>query len=433
MFTPAPNKSIAYLTSRYPAMSHTFILREIEALKQHGLTIVPCSIRKPDMRHLTGAPEQKAAAETFYVLAAARRLMPLLAAQALLFQAPRRYLRTIALAWRTSAPGLRAHLYQLFYFVEATVLARHFRQHNITHLHNHFADMSANVAMLAAELADIPFSYTLHGPAELFEPQRWHLAQKTARAKFVVCISHFARSQAMYFSDPADWHKLKIIHCGVTASRYGAKSAPQRNAAATPLPTSQERPIKLVFVGRLTAIKGLRVLMDAFETARQAFPQLHLTLIGEGDERAFVEQRAGTLGGSVSLTGYQNQAQVADHLAQADIFVLPSFAEGVPVVLMEAMASRVPVISSLVAGIPELVEDGVSGYLVAPGDGAALASRIVTLAGDAKLRARMGAAGHKSVRAEFDTATEAARIAALFHGQAGDDIRPAPLDPQGVA
>ncbi len=412
-------KRIAYLTSLYPAMSHTFILREIEALRRLGFDVLPCAIRRPDIGKLPGAPEQKAAAETYYVLAAARKLWPLFAAQGQLFSRPGRYFRTLMLAWQTSAPGMRARLYQLIYFAEATVLARYLRKKNVTHLHNHFADVSANVAMLTAELADIPFSYTLHGPAELFEPQRWHLREKTARAAFVACISHFARSQVMYFADPEHWHKLKIIHCGVEPELYDRPKNSLGNETT-----------RLLFVGRLTAIKGLRVLLEAFAEAQKQHGGLQLTLVGDGDDRAHLERLAAPLGDAVQFTGYQTQEQVAAQLNAADIFVLPSFAEGVPVVLMEAMASTTPVISSLLAGIPELVEDGVSGYLVRPGDAQMLAARIKDLAGNPERRFTMGLAGREKIRAEFNVAPEAARIASLFLEGPGKPIRPVPFVPK---
>lgn len=406
---------IAYLTSVYPAVSHTFIQREIAGVEAAGLTVAPCSIRQPPADHLTGPEERAAFAGTFYVLKAARRPLGLIRAQGAALAQPGRYLRTLKLAWATSGPGLRAHLYQLIYFAEATILAQHLRAIGARHLHNHFADVSANVAMLAAELAQIPFSYTLHGPAELYEPHRWALREKTARAAFVACISHFARSQAMYFSDPAQWDKLRIIHCGVQPAYYDR-----------PAPAVQDARLRLIFVGRLTPIKGLRVLLEAFGKALEQRPELHLTLVGDGDDRAYLERLAAPLGEAVHFAGYQSQQGVAEAMAAADIFVLPSFAEGVPVVLMEAMASARPVISSLVAGIPELVEDGVSGYLVPPGDAATLAARIVRLAADPDARAAMGQAGRAKVAEAFDIRVEAARIARLFAEGPGADIRPEP-------
>jgi hypothetical protein len=194
---------VAYLTGNYPAVSHTFILREIAMLRRLGFTVAACSIRQTPPAQLLGPEERAEAEQTFNVLNAARRPATLVAAQGAALRRPGRYLRALRLALTTGRPGLKGLLWQLFYFAEATVLARHLLQNRIDHLHNHFADSSANVAMLAAALADIDFSYTLHGPAEIYDPVGWHFAEKTARARFVFCISHFARSQAMLFSDPA--------------------------------------------------------------------------------------------------------------------------------------------------------------------------------------------------------------------------------------
>jgi glycosyltransferase involved in cell wall biosynthesis len=261
---------VAYLTGNYPAVSHTFILREIAMLRRLGFTVAACSIRQTPPAQLLGPEERAEAEQTFNVLNAARRPATLVAAQGAALRRPGRYLRALRLALTTGRPGLKGLLWQLFYFAEATVLARHLLQNRIDHLHNHFADSSANVAMLAAALADIDFSYTLHGPAEIYDPVGWHFAEKTARARFVFCISHFARSQAMLFSDPEHWPKLKIIHCGVIPENYG--SAERQDTGG----------LHLCFVGRLVPIKGVRVLLDAFDTARQAVPGLRLTLVGDG-------------------------------------------------------------------------------------------------------------------------------------------------------
>ena len=397
---------LAYLTGEYPAVSHTFILREVEALRALGTSVLTCSIRRTAPEHHQGPAEKAAAQNTFYVLKAARNPLTLIRAQLAAFASPGRYLKTLKLALQTKSPGLKALLWQIFYVVEATILARQLKQKNISHLHNHFAGPSATVAMLTSELSGIPFSYTLHGPADLFEARRWRLDIKTSRADFVACISHFCRSQAMLFSDPKHWHKLHIIHCGVIPTVYDGKKT-SRDPAAAP---------RFVFVGRLAAVKGLRVLMDAFEIARRTVPDFHLTLVGDGAERAALEAVAAPYGQAICFTGYQSQSEVAQTLAEADAFVLPSFAEGVPVVLMEAMASSKPVIATQVAGVPELVEDGINGYLVPPGDAETLAQRMIDLAHDADLRQRMGTAGKKKVRLAFNIETEAARLYSLFQG-----------------
>jgi glycosyltransferase involved in cell wall biosynthesis len=411
---------IAYLTGQYPEVSLTFILREVEALRALGAEVLTCSIRRTPPEQHPGPAEKAAAASTFHVLEAARNPLTLLAAQAALLRHPGRYLRALMLALRSGSPGLRAWLYQLIFFVEATVLARHLQREKVTHLHNHFVFGSATVAMLVSELTGIPYSFTLHGPADLFEPYRWRLDAKTARAKFVSTISHFARSQLMFFSDPADWDKIRIIHCGITPARYEAPAGP-------PLPARQPGEVRLLFVGRLAPVKGLRVLLAALGELAPDLPDLRLVLVGDGPDRQRLEAAAAPLGDRVHFTGYLSQDEVAQAMQGCDIVVLPSFAEGVPVVLMEAFASGKPVIATRVAGVSELVEEGESGFLVPPGDADTLAKRIRDLAQDPARRAAMGTRGRDWVRAEFDIDTEAARLASLFTEGPGPALRPEPF------
>ena len=415
--SPPALPRLAYLTALYPAVSHTFIQREIEGLRSLGFTVETCAARQPDAGQLTGPAERAARAETFYIIASARHPATLPRALLAALGRPKSLLRMLALAWRTAAPGLRGGLKQMAYAAEALILSRHLRTRGIDHLHNHFAGPSGNVAMLTSALSGIPFSYTLHGPSDLYEPEKWQLREKTARAAFVACISHFARAQAMYFSDPGHWPKLRIVHCGVVPELY-------ERPAPAPRPGT-----RLIFVGRLAAVKGLRVLIEAFAQARQTRPDLHLTLVGDGADRAMLERLAAPLGDAVHFAGYLSQDAVAAALTEADAFVLPSFAEGLPVVLMESLAAARPVIATQVAGVSELVEDGVNGFLVPPGDAETLADRIGRIADDPDLRARMGRAGRLKVRAAFDARQEAGRIGALFAGRGDPALRPAPLEP----
>ena len=403
---------IAYLTGVYPLASHTFIQREIASLRALGSDVVITSIRRPEMKEIIGPEEEAAQEETFYVLAAAKNPPWLFGDHlALLLKSPGRWFQALMLAMRTHRPGLKGFIWQFFYFAEAGVLGRHLQAKGVTHLHNHFADSSATVSMLTSALTGIPYSFTLHGPTELFAPESWHMAEKVARAKLVICISHFARSQVMLFSDPSHWHKLRIVHCGVTPARY----------VDTPAPS--EGGMKLLFVGRLDPVKGLRVLMEAFEAARAKAPDITLTIIGDGEDRPWVEAEAHRIGG-IEVLGYQSQAFVAETLGTSDVLVLPSFAEGVPVALMEAMASCRPVIATRVGGVQELVEDGVSGRVLPPGDVGALAEAFVDLASDPDRRRTTGEAGRAKVEAEFDIDREAAWLKALFEGRGGDRLRP---------
>lgn len=413
--TGVPRPRIAYMTGQFPAVSLTFILREIEALRRLGFHVEHCAARRTPPEQHRGPAEREAAATTYYLLAAARNPLRLLAAQAPMLKTPGRYFGALALAWRLRPPGLRGALYQLFYFAEATLLAAYLRARNINHIHNHFVGPSATVSMLASQIGDIPFSLMLHGPSDLEAPNNWRLGDKIARARFVACISHFARSQAMLSSDPIHWDKLRIIHCGVTPERYSAKTDLDR----------PEGPLHLVFVGRLTPVKGLRVLMASL--ADPKLKEVRLSVVGDGEDRTALEEAAAPLGERVQFLGYQSQDEVAQTLAEADALILPSFAEGVPVVLMEALASDLPVIATRVAGVQELVEDGVSGFVVAPGDQTALTEAINRLATLPDHGRAMAAHGRAHVQAEFDINIEAARLARLLTHGPGTDIRPAPL------
>lgn len=405
---------IIYLTAQYPRATDTFIQREVAALRALGLDIRTCSIRKTESSHHVGDEQIKAVATTFQIQRAAKRPWHLIGAHlGLLFRRPRFWLEALSIALRTSPPGAKALLWQIFFFLEAGVLAAHLRQLNARHLHSHFGDTSTSVAMLAACLAGVPYSYTLHGPGIFYRAEHWRLDVKTARANFVACISHFARSQAMLFSDPAHWDKLRIVHCGVDPSRYnhGERKALGRH---------------VVFVGRLAPEKGLLVLLDAFAEVRRSRPDAQLTLIGDGPEREQIAAKVAAMGldDRVRFTGYLSQDDVAARLSQVDMLVLPSFAEGVPVVLMEAMASRLPVIATRIAGVAELVEDGVSGLLVPPGDPEALTHALATLMDDPGRARAMGEAGRAHVLNEYNSAREATWMAALLTGRAPKTLRP---------
>ena len=407
--TTAPEPlRIAYLAGEYPAVSHTFILREVEALRAQGHDVSTFSARKTDAAtHHRGPAERAEAQSTFYLVAAARRPLFVLKCQIAALSRPRRWWQALKLAVRTAPPGVKRGLWQAFYFAEAAILAYKMREKGVQHLHNHFEEASCTVAMLASTLSGIPYSFTMHGPLVFYDAHRWRLDAKIAHARFVACISEFCRSQAMLFSDPDHWPRLHIVHCGVDLARYAPDHAARTGR-------------KVLFVGRLAAMKGVPVLLEAFARLRAHHPDVTLTLIGDGEDRRRIEAIARKLGleGHVVFAGYRSQAEVAEEMAATDLFVLPSFAEGVPVVLMEALASGVPVVTTRIAGIPELVEHGENGLLVPPGNSALLAGAMADLLADPDLRQRMGAAGMRKVRAEFDMHAEAAWLAEVLAGYA---------------
>ncbi len=400
---------LGYIVSEYPRVSHTFIQREIEALRAQGITVLACTVRQPAASGMVGAAQFAESARTFGVIAAAKNPLRLIGAHLrMIRRSPARWGRALALALRTRPPGARALLWQAFYFLEAGVLADHLLTQGVTHLHNHFGDASGSLTMIAAEMAGLPFSITLHGPDIFFAPRHWALPEKIARAAFIACISHYCRSQAMLFSDEAHWPKLRIVHCGIVPALYQASRGGGGH---------------VVFVGRLDPVKGVPLLLEAFAKIRARHPGARLTVAGDGRSKERLMARARDLGLEVAFPGYLDEGQVAALLASADMLVLPSFAEGLPVVLMEALAAAVPVIATQIAGVPELVENGVSGLIVPPGDEEALAEAIDRLLADPALRARMGQAGRAKVCAEHDIAQEARWLAALFAGR-GQGVRP---------
>lgn len=400
---------VLYFAAEYPRATDTFIQREIAAVRAAGLDVESSAIRRPGDEHMVGEEQRTERERTHYLLPPS--IGGLFGAHARLFLgSPKRYLSTLRLAMQTKRAGVRGGLYQAFYLAEAGLLAARLQSEGFDHLHSHLADVSTSVAMLASSLADVPFSFTLHGPGVFFDANVWRLDTKIERAAFVSCISWFARSQAQLLSNAEAADKLHIIHCGVDPSRYVDRSL------ESPSADDAGSEFRLAFVARLDHVKGVGELLEAIAGLAGEMPGLRLDLAGDGPGRKDYEALTARLGigDRVTFHGYVNQTRVAELLATADAYVLPSFAEGVPVGLMEAQASGLPVIATQVGGVSELVVDDVTGFVCRPGDRAQLADRIAQLAADPVRRRQMGAAGRIRVIADFDSISEGRRLAQLF-------------------
>ncbi len=399
---------VAYLVNQYPKVSHTFIRREIAALERQGVSVRRFALRGWDAEVVD--PEDRAEqARTHYLLRGG--LAPLLAATlAQALAAPRRFAAALALALRMGRRADRPWPYHLVYLAEACALWRALRAGGgAEQLHAHFGTNAAEVAMLAHALGGPPFSFTVHGPEEFDKPQFLGLAEKMRRANAVVAISAYGRSQLWRWAAPADWPKVQVVHCGLEPAFFGDGPAPAGSAP------------RLVCVGRLCEQKGQLLLVEAAAMLAAEGLDFTLVLAGDGEMRPAIEAAIARhrLAGRVRITGWISSAQVRDELVAARALVLPSFAEGLPVVLMEAMAVGRPVLSTYVAGIPELVRDGVEGWLFEAGspEAAARAMRACLAAPPAQLEA-MGRAGRARVLERHHVDTEAARLRAVWRDAA---------------
>jgi colanic acid/amylovoran biosynthesis glycosyltransferase len=330
---------------------------------------------------------------------------------------PVSYLKTLLRSLRLRRLSPRATLWQLFYFLEAVPLWLQIRRSGVRHVHAHFTNPAADVAMIVADLGDArgswTWSFSAHG-ADIQETDQKALAAKVQRADRVICVSDFGRSQLMTLVGPEHWPKLMVVHCGVDLQRF--RGAPTSHADAAPL--------RILNVARLVPVKGQLVLLQAAALARQRALELELTIVGDGPLRASLEQAAHTLSleDCVQFAGALGQDEIRDCYARADLFCLPSLREGIPVVLMEAMASGVPVVASGIMGIPELVEHGRSGVLVPPGQPEALADAMIRLAGDSEARHRLGDAGRAKIATAYEVRRSARQLASVFETVLGSRI-----------
>ncbi len=394
---------IAYLMNIYPMTSTTFIRREILALERQGIEIFRIALRGWD----SDAVDEQDRAEckrTRYVLRAGA--LPLLLALAnMLLTRPVRLMRAICLAWRMGQRADRPVLVHLVYLTEACLIEPWLRKAGVQHLHTHFGTNSAEVAMLVHTLGGPTWSFTVHGPEEFDKPQFIGLAEKIRHCTFVVAISSFGRGQLFRAVEYKHWPKVKVVVCGLEPSYYDRPYEP---------PPSTKR---FICVGRLCEQKGQLLLVEAAHRLATEGADFELVLAGDGEMRAEIEALLlrYNLQTKVRITGWINSEEVRKEILAAQALVLPSFAEGLPVVIMEAMALRRPVISTFVAGVPELVQSGKHGWLVPAGDSEALSRAMqACLDASADTLLCLGKAAYERVLELHNADTQAAMLAQLF-------------------
>ena len=344
---------IAYINTEYMALSHTFIRREVAALRDRGISVTVFSVHGPrtDLP-LNGADRLEARTVVNLLPAGSLEVAGSLLQN--LLRSPSAWLSCFLLALRHRLPGMKNAVWSMFHFAEAMILARQLRERHIEHIHSHFANPGSSVALLASQYLGIHWSLTLHGLSDFSYPSSPLIPAKIRSSTFTVCISHYAEAQAYLLTSPDLWDRIMLCRSGISS-----KNLPNRKDRSN-------KPVRFICVGRLSPEKGHIGLLHAFSgLIRQGVTDVELRIVGDGPERKRITEEAARLGieAHLSLPGLASEDEVFLELADADIFVLPSFMEGLPVVLIEAMAMRVPCIAPNIAGIPEIIKHERTGLL----------------------------------------------------------------------
>lgn len=398
---------LAYLTTAYPSVSHTFIRREIL-----GLELLGYAVRRFAIRRGTASRDPEDLAEeklTTHILSLPRHVLTGHCARGLLLSLAQ-ILPALRAMWRLANASDRGLPRHLAYLVEALALRSIFANAGIRHVHVHFGTNAAAVALLVDTLGGPGFSMTVHGPDEFDAAIGLSLSTKMRAARFTVAISDYCASQLRRWARFEDWDRIHVVRCTVGSDWF---------QAAEPVPDSAST---FVSVGRLSGQKGQMLLIEAFGEAVARGLHGNLVLIGDGELRKPLEARIAELGlnDRVSITGWATGAEVRKVLLNSRALVLPSFAEGLPMVIMESMALQRPVIASLITGIPELVHDGEHGWLIITGNKGQLVDALLD-AGKAPVEQlrTMGLRAQERVRALHTTDTEVRKLDLIFRRAIG--------------
>ena len=378
---------IAYLINCYPAVSHSFIRREIAAIEEAGGTISRYSVRSANLEALPDARDRMEYAKTTVILGQ-HWLALILGLLCKMLRSPHSFFQALRVAFGYCSYSISDIIRRVGYLAEASWLVRQLVKNEVAHLHTHFGTNSAMVARLSRKLGGPPYSFTVHGPDEFDRPVEIDLRGKVADSAFCVAVSSFGRGQLMRWSDVADWKKIEVVKCGVDDDFIGEHRS-------TPI---SEEP-RFCAVARLSGQKGIPLLVEAAARLKKEGYKFTVDLIGDGEMRNQIVDmiRQHHVEDTVILAGWANSEEIVRHLLSVKAMVLPSFAEGLPVVIMEALALERPVIVTAIAGTPELVNNE-CGWLIPSGSVAALADALKSaLHSSSEELSAMGAVGRSRV------------------------------------
>ena len=407
-FLPPAGLRVGYIMTHYPRVAQTFISGEIDSVERAGVE-VRCFAMNAVAAGDRRAPDagRRIAATTYL------KPQPLQALAAFAKQIGRHPLgtvRVVAMAMASGSGSPRRIARRLAHLAQAALVAEGARRDGLDYLHAQFGLAPATIAWLASALSNaagrrLPFGFTIHGFHDFVDPAESRLDLKARDAAQVLCVSDFTRSQLCLVTPPEQWARFSVARCGVDLSAFEFRET-----------TRQSGIPNVLAVGRLSAEKGFDVLIEALATLKQDGTPQRLTLVGDGPLRDSLEQKASEAGIAdlVEFAGELKAEDVRKRLRDADLFCLPSFSEGLPISIMEAMAVGVPVVTTWVAGIPELAEAGVTALTVPPARADALAGALKQLAEDESLRRRLAAAARGRVEELHDQMRCGAIVAQLF-------------------
>lgn len=394
---------VAYLINQYPAVSHSFIRREIAALEELGIEVFRFSVRSL-ASELVDPADIKELEKTKFILDVG--IFGLLFNLILIaITRPIRFLKAVLLVLKVGWAKDKGILVHFAYLAEACVLFRWVNSLEVDSIHAHFAFNPTTVAMLCHVLGGPKYSFTIHGPESIDRAVVLSLGEKVKRASFVAAISSYTRSQLYRWCDSKYWEKIHIVHCGLS-KEYFAQNI-----------TSVPKNRHIVCVARLNEQKGHMVLLKAIDNLVSEGLDLKLTLVGDGVLRSKIESLITELNlqNYVKITGWVTNEEVRNYITNSQIMVLSSFAEGLPVVIMEALALGRPVIGTYIAGIPELLENNICGWLVPSGSATDLTSAIREALNTAQDKLdRISEIGLERVKKHHNVEVEALKLARLF-------------------
>ena len=387
---------IAYVVTHHPRTTHTFVTSEIAGLRAAGFGVVVFALNAPTPDQVLSDAARAERQSTIYLKERGAGAVLRSAIRALRLD-PIGFARTFMLALSSGGTDLRRLLWRVFHFAEALVVWDECRQRGVDTIHAQFGQTPSTVAWLAVELARNlgagcdDWVFTVHGVSEIEDRAESMIARKVPSSRAMIAVSEYTRSQALRQLEPRLWEKVHVVHCGVDLEHF-----PHRGEH------SPGEPPLIVFVGRAVPAKGLPVLLAAAHHLADQGLAFRLVIVGGGSFEP--ELRAAVAGGAdwLELTGEQPPGEVAKWLSRADVFCLPSLDEGLPVSVMEAMAVGVPVVTTAVAGIPELAVDGSTALVVPPGNVIRLAGALERLVTDPALGERLSVAARERVVAHHD-------------------------------